>query len=325
MVEKRVSKRGAEAVAVEDDYGEAEVRDILSEMGLSEDRLYDQSDASSMYDDRLRPNLSEEEIEDAIKLKRFLRGLMLVTGDPGSGKGVFGHVLAWKIKRFFAGRKAVLDHKPRQPFGPFLPFDDEFLKDELGKMAEMSNMRGEVPMEMDRKDEKRVKAVSKLADSWVRSERGQVYLSKTVLLLEEFKRYMYNRRSMNTWAITLGNIITWWRHLDILVVGMTPFLNEIDRKACQQYITHEVRCTWQSDATALCNVYQTQWVGSKGVLRIQAKPTPIVINGWLERPALGVSHIENGEDGEKIEHHNRFFDLYNSTFLPSMKPSSVNV
>jgi len=318
MVTGGAEIRNLNAVGVSDDHGDNEVRAILSEMGLSEESLYDQSEAGELYDDQLRPNLTEEEIEDAIRMKRFIRGVMMVTGDPGSGKGVFGHVLPWKIKRYFLRRKVLLDHKPRPVFGPYLPFDDKFLKEELGKMAEMSNVRGEIPKEIDRKDKKRIKTISGLADKWVRSKQGEVYLSNSVLVLEEFKRYMHNRRPMNPLGITLGHIITWWRHLDILILGMSPFLNEIDRKACQQYITHEVRCTWQSDSTALCNVYQTQWVGSRGVLRIQSKPTPIVIDGWRERIELGVSYVEDADD-EKVIHHHRYFDLYNSTFLPSIK------
>jgi len=321
MATKLDEKRHMGMVGASDDHGDDEVRSILSKMGLSEERLYDKSESGELYNDRLRPSLTEEEIEDAMKIRRFIRGLMVVVGDPGSGKGVFGHVLPWKIKRYFVGRKALLDHKPRPLFGPYLPFDEKFLKEELDKMAEMSNVRGEIPSDIDRKDEERIKKVKDIAQKWVKSERAHVYLSNSVLVLEEFKRYMHNRRPMNPLGITLGHIITLWRHFDILILGMTPFMNEIDRKACQQYITHEVRCTWQSDATALCNVYQTQWVGSRGVLRIQRKPTPIVINGWLERPELGVSYIEKGEGGEEIVHYHRYFDLYNSTFLPSMRPA----
>lgn len=296
--------------------GDDEVRRILHDMGLSEDSLYDRSDTGELYDDRLRPNLSEEEIEDAMNLRRFIRGLMVVTGDPGSGKGLLSNMLAWKIKHYFTGRKALLDYKPRPPFGPYLPFDDKFLHEELAKMAELSNVRmGQIPEEIDRKDNKRIKDVSELSLKWVRSKQGEVYLSNSVLVLEEFKRYMHNRRPMNPLGITLGHIITWWRHLNILIIGMTPFLNEIDVKACQQYITHEVRCSWATNNIAKCKVFQTMWISAKGVLRIQRKPTLILIDGWLERPELGVSDID--EDGK--EHYYRYIDIYNSVFLPSMK------
>lgn len=294
-----------------------EVSRILAKMGIPESSLYDRTNDGELYRDELRPSLSEDEIDQAIKLRRFLRGLMVVTGDPGSGKGLFGHVIAYKIKSCFQGRKALLDHKPREPFGLYLPFDEKFLNEELGKMSELSSMRvGEIPKEIDRKDSKRIKDISTLADKWVQSKEGEIYLSKSVIVLEEFKRYMHNRRPMSPLGITLGHIITWWRHLDILIIGMTPFLNEIDKKACQQYITHQVQCAWGSDGCAWCYIHQTSWVNEKGVIKVSRRPTVMPIDGWKERPELGVSHVDN-----EGQHHYRYFDLYNSTFLPSINPA----
>lgn len=293
------------AVAINN--GDEEVRSILGEMGLLESSLYDYSETGdNIYDDKLRLGLTEDEVEDAINLKRFLRGVMLVTGDPGGGKGLFTNVLSWKIKRYFEGRKVLLDYKPKPLFGPYLPFDDRFIDAEFQKIADLSNVRGEIPKEIDRRDKKRIKGMHLLADTWLESKAGQVYLGNGVLVLEEFKRYLHNRRSMNPMGITLGHIITQWRHFDVLIVGMTPFRNEIDVKACLQYLTHEVRCSWQSDGTALCNIYQTQWIGSRGILRMEGRPVAVRVDGWRERAEL------NGQ---------RYFDLYNSTFLPSMKPT----
>lgn len=305
------------AERIDGDNSDEEVRQILKGMGISEEDLYDRSSDTDLYNDALRPNLTEEEIEDAIRLKRFKRGLMVVTGDPGSGKGLFANMMSYKMKRYYDGCKALLDYKAREPFGPYLPFDDLFLNQELGKMAEQSKVRSDIPQEIDRKDSKKIKEISSLAEKWVRSREGEIYLSNSVLVLEEFKRYMHNRRPMNPLGITLGHIITWWRHLNILIIGMTPFLNEIDVKACQQYITHEVKCTWGTDNNAWCSIYQTSWVSSQGVLRVQKRPTLMPINGWLERPELGLKYVdENGE-----EHYNRYYDLYNSTFLPSIEPA----
>lgn len=290
--------------------GDDEVRQILHKMGLSEATLYDESPSDNLYEDRLRPDLSEWEIEDAMHKRRFIRGMMLITGDPGSGKGLFANTLAWKIKRYYEGRKALLDYKPRPLFGPYLPFDEEFLKGELSKMAELSKVRiSEIPNNIDREDTEKIKDVSKLANEWVRSKRGGIYLSNSVLVLEEFKRYLHNRRPMNPMGITIGHIITWWRHLDILIVGMTPFKREIDRISCLPYVTHEVRCTWQTDGRAKCTIFQTKWVSSKGILvmaRGKGTSMPIVIDGWKERPELG---------GQ------RYFDLYNSKYLPALVTS----
>lgn len=281
-----------------------EVRRILQGMGLSEAAIYDESGADeSLYSDEIYSYLTPEEIEDAVFIRRFLRGLMLVTGLQGSGKGLLGHVIPYKIKRYFVGRKALLDHKPRSAFGPYLPFDEAFLHNELAKMAELSRVRiGEIPEQIDRKDKKRIKDISLLADKWVRSKEGEVYLKKSVLVLEEFKRYMHNRRPMNPLGITLGHIITWWRHLDMLIIGMTPFKREIDAISCLPNVTHEARCKWTEDGRACCDIHQTVWVGDKGVLNVEGLPVRIVIDGNKRWPQF-----------DNI----RFFDLYNSKFLPS--------
>ncbi len=285
-----------------------EVREVLRKMKIKEENLFDYTgDGDELYKDGLRPLLAEWEIDDAMKMKRFIRGVMLVLGDPGSGKGLFGNTVAWKIKRYFAGRKALLDYKPRPAFGLYLPFDEEFLHNELGKMAEFSKVKGELPNEIDRKDKKRIDTVKGVAEKWVTSKEAEVYLSNSVLVLEEFKRYMHNRRPMNPMGITIGHIITWWRHLDILILGMTPYKREIDAISCLPYVTHEVRCSWESSGTAgRYSIYQTQWVSSKGVLRVSARPFTMRIDGAMEREVLG---------------NKCYFELYNSKFLPSIGPA----
>ena len=269
-----------------------------------------------IYNDRLCEGLPGELVDLALKVVRFLRGLMLVTGLPGSGKGLFANPLAWIIKSCFEGRKALLDYKQRPPFVLYLPFTEEFLANDIYKIADMS----EIPTEIDRGDKDKIKQVSKVAEDWVKSERGEVYLRNSVLVLEEFKRYMHNRRPHNPMGITIGHIITWWRHLDILIIGMTPFKREIDAISCLPYVTHEVRCAWTPESKALCRVFQTQWISSKGVLNTVGKPRAIEVDGWKERPELGVRGVDDG-----VVHYYRYFDIYNSKFMPSMKPTSSRV
>jgi len=299
------------AIRVPRNEEEEEILQFLGEKGLTEEDIYDYSEVSDdIYGDRLREGLTEHEVEVALRVKRFLRGVMLVTGEPGSGKGLFGHVVAWIIKTYWQGRRALLDHKPRPAFGPYLPFDEDFLHEEFGKLAEMSKFKGELPKEIDPEDKERIKKVSKIAADWIRSERGRLYLQGAVLLLEEFKRYLHNRRPMNPMGITLSHIATWWRHFDILIIGMTPQKQEIDRISFLPYVTHEVRCWWTPDGLAECDVYQTSWVSSLGVLNVVGRPKRIVIDGWLSREELGGL---------------RYFDLYNTKYKPSLEVARIKL
>ena len=102
----------------------------------------------------------------------------------------------------------------------------------------------------------------------------------------------------------------------MLILGMTPFLNEIDVKACQQYLTHEVRCSWQGEGVAKAAIYQTMWASRKGVLRYQGRPTVMFIDGTKECPELGVKYTDDTGD-----HYYSYFEIYNSHFLPSIKPA----
>jgi len=278
------------------------LRDILQRMGYREEDIFDTSHPDDdIYGDILAEGLTEEEKEFADKIKRYLRGVMLVTGDPGSGKGIWGNFLPWMIKTFFTGRKALLDYKPRPSYGLYLPFNEVFVREELGKMTQQA----EIPKSIARNDTKAMQRMQDMAAGWVESERGQVYLSNSVLVLEELKRYFHNRRPMNPMGITIGHILTWWRHLDTLILGMTPFEREIDAISFLPYVTLHVVCEWTDRSTTIANVYQTHWVGSRGVLNIRGKPDRIEVDPFAEREMLG---------GKRI------VDIYNSKFLPSMKP-----
>jgi len=288
---------------------EEEIRELLPDIGLTEDDLFDRSSDLS-YEDQKREGLTGELAILADKIKPFLRGNMLVKGQPGSGKGLWGHTLAYLVKACYEGRKALLDHKPRSLFGLYLPFDEEFIYGELQKIWEQSKFKGEMPEEIDKDDKKRHRDISKVAQRWMFSNEGETYLKGAVILLEEFKRYVNKRRPHNPMLITLSNLMTWWRHFNFLLIGMSPFEEEIDRFQILPYITHTVSCEWTLDATAACTVRQTHWVNSLGVLNFTGRATRIYLDGWLARDWLGGK---------------RLFDIYNSQFLPSMRTAQVRM
>jgi hypothetical protein len=115
------------------------IRTIEDVFKLDEDVLYDESnDTLTNGRLRVRPNLSDEDYEDAKFWAQYSRGLMLITGEPGAGKGITVHMIAKKMSYYF-GKLAILDTRPRKIFGSYMPFSEEMLAEQIERMSEMEN------------------------------------------------------------------------------------------------------------------------------------------------------------------------------------------
>lgn len=84
----------------------------------------------------LKPDLTLEEREDAYFWKDFISGLMLVTGEKGGGKGIFIHMLAYKMRYYF-DKIVISDTRPRESFGAYTPFSFPMLVEMLDRMDEV--------------------------------------------------------------------------------------------------------------------------------------------------------------------------------------------
>lgn len=302
---------GQEGIPVATEFTDEDIALLLQQLESGKP----QEDRSHMYDDSpeeddiykmvINPNLQEWETEEARMLAPFSRGLMIITGYPGSGKGVFANVFAWKMRRYF-GKKVVLDYRPRELFdyvrneqGILVPnvwpkenyyyrFDERVLDEELSKVQDVA------------KGSKTAKTVAMKAqsNSWL-TEHGIVKFQNAVMVLDEFWRYMHNRRPMSPIGITIGGIIKIFRHLDLLLIGVAPRQDELDEKACLTYVTHEVRCEWMSsrENTTIAHIHPVRFVSNRGVMENTGKPFHFKVDGGLPRPSLG---------------GRRYFDLYAS-------------
>lgn len=286
--------------------GDKETRKALEELGIDEGELYDESPTlDDLYDIPLVDGLTPVEIAEANIWRRFYYGVMLAIGKPGSGKGLWLAVLGHKMKRFF-GRRILLDYKPREPFGLYMPFNEQVLVGELGKMREVAATA--VPKEVKRGDALKVGEIRTLAQKWM-STKGEVFLRGVLMGLDELKRYFHNRRPHNPMGITLGHVVTIHRHLDMLLVGSAPFKRELDAISFLPYVTHEVRCSWGIDGKAHYKIYQTVWISSRwggGQLDVKGKPFIMTIDGAKPRDELGGLC---------------YYDLYNSKDPKALRPS----
>jgi len=255
---------------------------------MEADGMFDDApeiDGGSLYELELQPGLTDEEIKDAQFMKRVVRGIMIVTGMPRQGKGLFAIATSWKLKRFYA-RRILLDFRPRRAFGIYEMFNETVFADEAYKMAELA--KGATLENTSDKEQKAIlKDASNIAMKCVETY-GQVMLEHSVLVLDEFHRYMHNRRPFNPMGILLGRVLKLWGHLDILVIGIAQQKRELDRISCLPYITHEVRCSWceTKPDTAQCTLYPVKYVYSSGMLQVKGKAKPLFVNGRKPRQGL---------------------------------------
>lgn len=274
--------------------------------------LYDNtSTETGLYNLELNnEELTERDIQEATWLaqKGLVRGVMLVTGPPGAGKGLFGTVMAWKLRRYFKDRRILLDYKPKPLFDenaiePYTLFNGDFMLEELNKMAKASGTES-VSKEYSKE---KISKVRELSEVWTNTQ-GAVLLKNAVLGLDELKRYFHNRRPMNTLGVLMGHIVTQWRHLDLLIIGMTPYKREIDAISFLPYVTHWVRCSWSMTRpdTTDAQVYRARFVGTTGIFEAVGKPITIHIDGGKAREELGGM---------------RYYDTYNSKDIKNLKPT----
>ena len=262
---------------------------------LDESTLYDETPdyGDGVYDFKLNPDLTAEEVEDALFWARFMRGIMLIDGPAGSGKGMVANMIAWKMKRYFS-KKLLLDYRPRRLFGSYHPFNTQVLVEQLTRMSKFATNG----IKESKGGKQKSQLLKDLAHEWV-TDKGQVFLKNSVLVLDEVKRYMDKRRPFNPVGLVLDDIFDIWRHLDILIIGVTIDRNKLDQKRFIPAMTTEIRTTWLtpftvlkhglSEYSALYTIYPLRYVGQagEGVLEVAGKPIHRVIEGGKPRECLG--------------------------------------
>jgi len=259
-----------------------------------------------LYTLELRDGLTPAEVEEAKDIVRWLQGtgqfygiagLMLVTGMPRQGKGTFGNVFAYKLKKYF-GKRILRDDHPKPLFGEYALFNEDTLIDDVAKMNQIA--KNDVPKEAKTK-KKKAEMVDDIK-KWT-TEKGEVMLQDAVAVLDEFWRYMNNRRPMSPMNLALSGLIKMWGHTDTLYMGLAQRQHDLDRFTCLPYVTHEARCCWCKDRpdTVQVMLYRVMYSNAKQALVPVGKPTRIFVDGGKMRPELGGK---------------RYFDLFNSKSAP---------
>ena len=181
--------------------------------------------ATNIYDLPLRPDLSNKELEEAMKLRDFARGPMIVYGPPGSGKTTFDIWFALKMYRYFY-RPVIMDFWPTQEFidrvdGNFTFVDENIIMEQLAEVDRLS-----------KRDTTRAEDKSQ----WIVDGKCGTKFRGCTFIADEPDRLMDKRRNSADITLLVTDWFKRWRHLDISLVCSTPDPMDLDRRASNRFI-----------------------------------------------------------------------------------------
>lgn len=259
-------------------------------------------DLDELEDFPLRAGLSWRAKREAEFLYSVARGVMLVTGPPGSGKDLFGIGLSAMNKHYF-DRRVLLDFIPKRAFGEYTLFNAQVMMQEINKMAKMAGVE---KFEEGTDKKERDEIAENIGKKWVEGE-GEALLKGAVLYLSELKRYCYNRNPHNPFNKFIGSICTVWRHLDLLVLGTHIQKHEIDQYSYLAYVNHWAKCSWSLTRpnTTDVTISRGTFIGASNVYNVQGRPVVMHVDGSRPRKFLGGK---------------RFYDLYETKNMVNLKP-----
>lgn len=262
-----------------------------------------------MRDFPLRSELSWRARRDAGVMRTMSRGTMLISGDRGSGKDLFGVSTDFMMNYYF-DRPILLDFIPKRLFNDSCSkwglFNARVMMQEIRKMAKAAGVEGI----LGTKDQKEYdQFIEEETAKWALEGEGYLLLKNAVLHLSELKRYCYNREPHNRFNKFVGSLNTIVRHLDMLIIGTHVFPNEIDEKTFVQYANIRANCEWcvSEPHTAKVKITLRGIIGADFAYgqNIAMKPFYYYVNGNEPRSFLG---------------DKRFYDLWKSKNYVNLMP-----
>lgn len=278
-------------------------------MTVATEELIYADDLDDLEDFPLREGLDWRDRREAEYLRTMSRGVMLIYGEPGGGKDLFGVSMCARHKYFF-GRRVLLDFAPKKAFdkidggGDYVLFNAQVMMQEINKMAKMAGVEG-ITTSNDK--EEIGQFVEGATKKWALEGEGEALLKGSILYLSELKRYCYNRNPHNPFNKFIGSINSVWRHLDLLVIGTHVLPREIDRFTYLAYAKLRAKCSWclTRPHTTEVRITRGAFAGADNVFVAEGGPLTIYVDGNAPRDWL------NGES---------FFKLYKSKNYVNLKP-----
>ena len=272
-------------------------------------------DADDMEDFPLREGLSWRLRRDAEIIRSIGRGTMLIHGDRGSGKDLFGIAVDYMNKYYF-NRPVLLDFLPKKAFGKYTLFNAQVMMREINKMAKVAGVEGitesEDPKEYD-------EFIGGAVSDWVLEGEGYILFKGAVIHLSELKRYCHKRNPHNRFNKFVGSLNTVVRHLDGLIVGTHTYANEIDEFTFMQYANIRANCEWSVSEPhttrvkiSLRGIIGADFAYGKNIL---LKPFYYTVNGQESHSFVGFD-----SDPADLPVGDRIYDLYKTKSMVNLKP-----
>ncbi len=291
--------------------------------------IYDESpeDDDGSYTNQLNPYLTDTEIDDAKFWYPRSRGVGLISGEPGAGKGVLLNMIGYKMRWYF-NKTILMDYMPRRAFAqewmpqacdiltglptmpailvreiPYIPFGKKQFVEQLSRMSNvaMGDLLGEDDEDLKDEEEnqivkvnkaaeqKRVSAIQHATGEWL-STKGNVFLKYAVLKIDEAKKY-HNKRTgtHNPMTNMLMMLYQVYRHLDLLVLLATAHRDDLDTIQFMPKVTYEIKANWAISRkyTTVGNLVTYAQATSDGVQRVVGKNIPLPTDGAMPREVLG--------------------------------------
>lgn len=178
------------------------------------------------------------EIRNANEMAIMTQGVALAIGEPGSGKTFF--ITVWNFfLKYYMGKRSILDYPPKQPFGKWYQFTIDKLQNEseLHRAIHFGKEKM-ILSNAEEYDENEGKPLTAQA----RHEQAVMGLlfRDACASLDEYGDYYPRYAGRTRIGSALFNFHRKWRHNNLLILGATPHLEDVDTNMCQKYITHHI-------------------------------------------------------------------------------------
>ena len=270
----------------------------------------------TLYIDRLRTlgldgynYVIREERALAQDMSIMTMGIGLAIGDPGAGKTAF--IVAWIfLLKYLFGYKAILDFPPRRPFGDWYLFNTEKIKSEAERQQALHS--GKLEGLEDIKDDNG-KSLP-IEARWAAAQYSLLF-RRAGAGFDEYSDYFPRLGQGRTrMGGALFNFHRKWRHNDLLILGATPRIEEVDINMCQNYITHHIIVQPYPEAPDECTkatIYPRRIVAGQYVIDVKREPFEFYLWGLKPRDYLGGEcfyHSFNTKNPQKLKLARRLSD-----------------
>jgi hypothetical protein len=204
------------------------------------------------------------EIDEANGMAIMTRGVGIIEAPPRSGKDVFLAAWCFKMKYYF-NRKIILDRLPRRPFGYHVLFNADVLAKESDKLKALQQgtlVEGEKGEKLSTEQQ------------WSKTQASFLF-KDAVFGASEYWLYFKKRKPMATMNDALSGLHKQWGHIDLLMLGCTQSVEDLDVNQCQRFITHDIKVFPHPEYPADCimaRIFARKLVGETYVQDIISKP-----------------------------------------------------